>query len=226
MATKKPNVVTKTSQDGAAAGKEEHVTITPARMEVVKFRLVGTTPLVQNRFGEKARQEIQDKHERGSQAKKGKNKEPRDFDDNYQQARHVSVGGWDGIHAGGFRRAMVDSCKLVGFHMTKAKLGLFVPADGYTADGTPLVRITKGEPRKVIHAVRNASGVCDLRARPMWDAGWECVLTVRYDADMFSATEVLNLVARVGLQCGIGEGRPNSKESTGCDWGLFDVRTA
>jgi hypothetical protein len=57
----------------------------------------------------------------------------------------------------------------------------------------------------------------------MWDMGWECILTVRYDADMFSATDVVNLVARVGCQCGIGEGRPNSKDSTGCDWGLFDV---
>jgi len=204
----------------------QEIHITPARMETIRLLLVGTTPLVQHRFGEKARNMIVASQEAGSQSKKGKKREPKDFDQCYQQARHVSAEGWDGIHAGGFRRAMVDACKLVGFFMTKAKLGVFVVADGHGVDGTPLVRITKGEPRKIIHEARNASGVIDLRARPMWDKGWECVLTIRYDADMFSATDVVNLVARVGMQCGICEGRPNSKESTGCDWGLFSVNTA
>lgn len=202
--------------DGATAAPAEkpasrEIQITPAKMETIRLLLIGTSPLVQNRFGEKARNIIIATQEAGSQAKKGKKREPKDFDQCYEQARHLSPEGWDGIHAGGFRRAMVDACKLVGFFMTKAKLGLFVVADGYSVDGSPLTKITKGEPRKVIHPARNASGGADLRARPMWDAGWECILTVRYDADMFSATDVVNLVARVGMQCGIGEGRPNSR---------------
>lgn len=202
------------------------VQIAPAKMETVTLKVVGTSPLVQCRFGEKARNMIMATQEAGSQAKKGKKREPKNFDENYQQARHLSVDGWDGIHAGGFRRAMVDACRLVGFHMTRAKLGVFIVADGYSADGSPLVRITKGEPRKVIHAARNSSGVVDLRSRPMWDSGWECILTVRYDADMFSLSDIVNLLARVGQQCGIGEGRANSKDSTGCDWGFFKVETA
>jgi len=31
------------------------------------------------------------------------------------------------------------------------------------------------------------------------------------------------LLARVGMQVGIGEGRPDSKNSAGMGWGLFEV---
>jgi hypothetical protein len=217
---------------------DEMLVITSPKERILRFTIVGTAPLVQHRFGEKARNVILETQQAGSQARKGKKREPKDFDAAYQQARHIAateVGpngevitipegqGWDGIHAGGFRRAMIDACSVVGFHMTKAKKTVFVMADGWAADGTPLVRITKGEPRKVIHPCRNASGVVDLRARPMWDAGWEAIITIRFDADMFSATDILNLLSRVGAQCGVGEGRANSKGSTGCDWGSFRV---
>ena len=32
-----------------------------------------------------------------------------------------------------------------------------------------------------------------------------------------------NLIARVGMQVGVGEGRPDSKQSAGLGFGLFDV---
>ena len=40
---------------------------------------------------------------------------------------------------------------------------------------------------------------------------------------MISLEDVVNLMVRVGLQVGIGEGRPSSKKSNGIGWGLFDV---
>lgn len=209
-----------------AAKAEKEVKVTPPKFETLRLLLIGTSPLVQHRFGEKARAMIQESQEAGSQSRKGKKREPKDFEALYHQARHISTDGWDGIHAGGFRHALVDACKLVGFFMSRGKLGLFVEADGYSADGTPLVRITKGEPRMKVEHARNTSGVVDLRSRPIWDPGWEAILTVRYDADMFSATDVVNLVARAGAQCGVGEGRANSKDSVGCGWGFFRVETS
>ncbi len=216
-----------------SAGKRELV-ITPPKMEEIVLKITGTRPLVQNRFGEKARNMMRDAQEAGSQGKKGKKRDPKDFNKCFEDARHVAdrdefgkaipeKDRWDGIHAGGFRRAMVDACTLVGFHMTKAKKSIFIIPDGFSQDGTPLVKITKGTPKMHVGPVRNASGVADLRARPMWDIGWEATVRVKYDADLFGAQDVVNLLARVGTQCGVAEGRPNSKESTGCDWGLFDV---
>jgi hypothetical protein len=106
--------------------------------------------------------------------------------------------------------------------MTRAKLSLFVVADGFDKlDGTPLVKITKGKPHYVEHAVRNESGVADIRPRPMWDEGWEAEVRLTWDADQFSTIDVANLLMRVGLQVGIGEGRPDSKNSAGMGWGTF-----
>ena len=70
-------------------------------------------------------------------------------------------------------------------------------------------------------AVRNESGVCDLRPRPMWRKGWEAVVRVRFDGDQFTLIDVANLLLRAGMQVGIGEGRPDSRNSCGMGWGLF-----
>ena len=202
----------------------EKLTITPPKMAVMEFKIRGDAPLVLNRFGRKAMEMMHEAHEAGSQGKKGKKREPKDFQRCYEDAKHVSIEGWDGFHAGGLRTAMVDACRLVGFKMTHAKLGVFILADGYDrVDASPLVKITKGKPEYFEAPVKNDNGVADLRARPKWGPGWEAMVRIRYDADMFTATDVANLLARVGVQVGIGEGRPNSKDSTGCAWGTFEV---
>jgi hypothetical protein len=121
---------------------------------------------------------------------------------------------------------MVDACKLVGFKMTLAKLALFIEPDGFDADeGTPLVKIESKNPPKILEmAVRNQTGVADIRVRPQWEE-WGCTLRVRFDESIFSLTDISHLVMRAGMQCGICEGRPNSKESVGMGWGTFEVAT-
>ena len=88
-------------------------------------------------------------------------------------------------------------------------------------DGTPLVFFSHGAPHPFESYARNETGVVDLRNRPMWDAGWKALLRIRYDADMFNAADVVNLLDRAGGQVGIGEGRPDSPRSNGMGWGLF-----
>lgn len=162
------------------------------------------------------------KHEAGSQAKKGSKRESRDFNDDYEQSKHISTDGWCGIHAGSIRNAMISACRLVGFKMTLAKLCLFVEADGYDAvDGVPLIKI-EGKPEQVSMMVRNATGVADIRVRPMWRK-WAANIRIRYDADQFSLEDITNLLQRVGMQVGLGEGRPDSKTSAGMGWGLFEI---
>jgi hypothetical protein len=105
--------------------------------------------------------------------------------------------------------------------MTRAKLSIFIEADGVSRDGTPLVRIY-GEPEMHTGHVRNETGVVDIRARPMWRE-WSLKLRVRYDAEQFTVTDVANLIMRAGMQVGVGEGRPDSKKSTGMGWGTFTI---
>lgn len=212
------------TKEATKAADERKLTITPPKIEQVKVAIRGTSPLVICRFSEEAKQQMRDTQTQGSQSRKGKKREPRDFDKCYEQAKYISTDGWLGINAVGFRAGLVACCRLVSFKMTLAKLGIFIVADGYDVyDGTPLVRITKGEPRHVEHYARNSNGGTDLRARPMWNPGWECAVQVQYDSDMFSASEIYNLMHRMGMQNGIGAGRDNSSKSVGQGWGRFEL---
>ena len=204
-------------------GKDQALTITAPNMVEASFKIQGTAPYVQSKFSQKALQIMKDIQILGSVAKKGRKKEPKDFEALFEGAIHYSEEGWAGIPANGVRAAMVSACKVVGFAMTKAKLALFVEADGFDAsEGTPLIKITKGKPKHVEHAVR-IQNTTDIRVRAMWEKGWEATLRVRYDADMFSLEDVANLIARVGMQVGLGEGRPDSRSSAGMGWGLYRV---
>lgn len=198
------------------------ITIPPPNIKRVTFRIKGTAPYMQHRFSQKAMQTMIDKQKAGSQGKKGKLKEPRDFDADYKAAMHISEKGWHGIPAPAFRGALISACRLVGFKMTLAKLSLFIEADGLDeVDGTPLVKI-EGTPEKNIGPVRNETGVCDIRVRPMWRQ-WNATVKIRFDADQFKVDDVANLLQRAGEQVGIGEGRPDSKMSYGMDYGTFTL---
>lgn len=204
--------------------KTSNVTIAAPRFQTALFTIRGTAPYVQNKFSQKALQQIREQQAAGSTARKGKLREAKDFEASFQQATHRMADGSYGIPAPGIRAAMVSACRIVGYAMTRAKLGFFVEPDGFdVGDGTPLVRITKGEPVYHEAAVRNESGVVDLRARPMWHPGWEASVRVSYDADMFTLEDIANLLLRAGQQVGIGEGRPDSKRSCGMGWGLFTL---
>jgi hypothetical protein len=69
---------------------------------------------------------------------------------------------------------------------------------------------------------RNATGVVDV-APPDNVSQLGSAFTSRYDMDQFKVADVLNLVSRCGMQVGIGAGRPDSKASAGCGFGLFNV---
>ena len=204
---------------------EQTVTISAPKMKVAEFEIVGTAPLVINRFSHKAAEAMRAAQAAGSQSKSKKKRDPKDFEALYEAAKYKSAEGWCGINAACFRNALIGACRLVNYKMTHAKLSIFIEADGYDAeDGTPLVRIHGGEPRMDIRAARNDNGSFDLRSRPMWTQ-WFCKLRVRWDADQFSVEDITNLLARVGLQCGIGDGRPSSKMSAGLGWGMFEVKS-
>jgi hypothetical protein len=214
--------VTRAEIEAVKAG-DLKVVISPPRMQTAVLHLRGISPYVQHKFSAKAQAQMEETQRAGTQARSRKKREARDFEAGYKAAQHISREGWHGIPAPAFRNAAIDACRLVGYKMTHAKLTIFIEADGFDAeDGTPLVRIVKGQPEIHKGWGRNANGGADLRWRPIWHE-WELMLRVRWDADQFSAGDVVNLIARAGLQVGVGEGRPNSPNSNGLGWGLFEI---
>jgi len=207
-------------------GGGEVLTVKAPNFGTAEFLIEGIAPYVQHRFANRPKDGIHDAQAAGSAARSGKAKPPKDFQACYEGATHRTTEGWCGIPANGLRAAMISACRTIGVVMTRAKLAVFIEADGVDPeDGTPLVRITKGEPHYTEMAVRNNGGVLDLRARPMWDPGWQAVVRIRFDKDMIPLQSVANLFVRVGLQVGIGEGRPDSKSSCGMGWGLFTIKS-
>jgi len=202
---------------------QKNVSIKPPNFGRAELTLKGIAPLVIHRFSAKTKNQMKEKMETGKAASSKKNREAKMTDDLFNEARYISRDGWDGVHAGAFRNALISACRLVGFKMTLAKMSLFVEADGWDASEPqiPLVRIY-GEPVKQEDMARVETGQPYVTVRAAYH-DWSVKLRIRWDQDQFTLDDVVNLLARVGLQVGIGEGRPDSKNSAGMGWGLFEV---
>ena len=206
--------------------KKELVQIPAPIFMVGEFEIKGAAPLVIHRFSAKTKAEMKLKQETGKAASSKKNREAKDSKDTYNEARYISKEGWDGFHAGAIRSALISACRLVGFKMTLAKLSVFVEADGWDEKEPqiPLIRIYgDGIQQEDVARVANGNPYVTIRAAYH---DWKAKIKIRWDADQFTETDVTNLLMRVGLQVGIGEGRPDSKKSTGMGWGLFKITNA
>ena len=199
------------------------VTIKAPGFQMAVFKIKGTAPLVMHRFSAKTKQEMLLKMETGKAASSKKNRDAKDTEATYNAARYIAPEGWDGFHAGAIRNALISACRLVGFKMTLAKLSLFVIADGRDKDEPqiPLIRII-GKPTLQTDMARVETGQPYVTVRAAYH-DWAAKITIRWDTDQFTLADVSNLLMRVGMQVGIGEGRPDSKNSAGMGWGTFEV---
>jgi hypothetical protein len=203
--------------------KQQVVTIRPPNFGIAEFIIRGTAPLVIHRFSAKTKLEMKNKMEEGKSASSKKNRTAKKTDDLYQEARYISTDGWDGLHAGSIRNALISACRLVNFKMTLGKLSLFVEPDGVDKlePQIPLIRIY-GKSEKLESIARVETGQPYVCVRSIFHK-WECKVKIRFDADQFSLSDVTNLLSRVGAQVGLAEGRPDSKNSCGMGWGLFAI---
>lgn len=198
------------------------VSVKAPNFQTATFHIKGTAPLVIKRFSQK--QQIMDGYTEGSKKAAGKKKHAAvNLDDVFNASRYISKEGWDGFHAAAIRNGLIRVCSLVDLKMTLAKMSLFVIADGYDSRESqiPLVKIN-GEAIRQDDIARLPNGSTCLTTRAAYH-NWSADLRIRWDADQFSLQDVTNLMMRVGMQCGIGEGRPFSKDSAGMGWGTFDI---
>lgn len=200
------------------------IEIQPPKFQAITLRMVGTAPLMLHKFSEKMRKQIEEKQTTESKTKT--KRAPKDYAAEFHGARYLDAKKRDGVPCGAIRAAMISACRFVdGLPMTKAKGAFFIVAQTTDAiDGTPLILIN-GEPKHDTRPVRLESGVADLRNRPRYD-DWSLDITIQYDADMLSANDIANLLARAGAQIGIGELRPQGPNSYGGDFGTWQVQTA
>jgi hypothetical protein len=211
------------ANEKAVTAPKESIVISAPKFRTAIFHLIGQDVLVQHRFSAKTKQQMKQKMEEGKSASSKKVREPKNTDDTFNESRYVSKDGWDGFNASALRKALISACRLVNFKMTLAKLSIFVEADGYDAQEPqiPLIKII-GSAIKQEDMARVETGQPYVTVRAAYH-NWAADARIRWDEDQFSVTDVTNLLSRVGLQVGLGEGRPDSKDSAGMGWGLFTL---
>lgn len=203
---------------------QKHLLIQPPKLRTAIFEIIGTAPLVIHRFSQKVKQQMLAKQTEGKSASSKKKRDPQDLQKLFVEARYISKEGWDGFHAAAVRNAMISACRLVSFKMTLAKMSIFVVADGVDKDEPqiPLVQIRGCKAVMQQDMARVETGQPYITTRAAYH-NWSAKVKIRFDEDQFSVEDVSNLLARVGEQVGLCEGRFDSKNSAGMGWGAFRI---
>lgn len=196
----------------AAKPKSEvpvNVGIPKPNIKTVQFVVKGTRPLIYHKWQEKAKKQIRDK-----QQKKVKSKDIRDSEQEYLDSFYYDASGNIAFPAINIKNSMVGATRFIDdIPMTVVRGAIFVRGD---VDGMIPVRYKEKIKREDM--VRVMRGGADLRYRGQLN-DWEMTIQVEFNANVFSADMVTNLLLTAGFSQGLGEWRP---EKNG-DYGTFEI---
>lgn len=190
------------------AKKAVAVQLPKLAIERMRFTLIGDSPLICHAWSQKAKSQMLDKQMK--RAKQGR--ETRDPAQDYLDSLYPFPGGGYGFPAVAFKNAAVDACSHIE-GVTK------VEARGAFHINGELVKLI-GEPRMREDTVRVGMGAADLRYRGEFPT-WRVEITVRFNTNVLSEEQLLNLFNTAGFAIGVGEWRPQRDGS----YGLFHVAT-
>lgn len=194
----------------AKAKTMEVLTIELPKLNIqrVDIRLIGDSSLISHKWSEKAKKEMLDKQmKRAKTARVAKDPE-QDFKDSLYQ--HPD-GGF-GFPAVAFKSAAVDACSHVeGVTKVEARGAFHINGELVKIDGKP-------SPREDM--VKVGMGTADIRYRGEFKK-WAVNIQVRYNANVLSAEQIVNLFNTAGFAIGVGEWRPQKDGS----YGMFHVAT-
>lgn len=177
-------------------------------LRLMSVDLVGLSPLLCQRFSEKAGRQIA---EGQSGAPKSKKRTPRDPHQEYLDSMHEHPSGGYAFPASAFRKAAISACRMLdGLPMTVARTLFICPQE--------LVKIEGSKPVMDTRHVRLSSGSVDLRYRGIFHE-WKTKLEIRYNAGATSVEQIANLLVLAGECIGVGELRPEK----GGNYGRFSI---
>ena len=197
----------------------EVLEIPPLELETMSIKIVGDSPLIVHAWDEKAKQEMLDKQMK--KAKQGKKaKDPKDcyrkslywLDENgnrIKPGQDVEKHEHFGVPAVMFKAAAVNAANEVGLHKTKTRQAFRVLKEFVKINGKPSMREDM---------VKIAMGTADIRYRGEFKE-WSAVIQVQFNANRYSAEQIVNLFNTAGFCVGVGEWRPQR----GGDFGMFHV---
>jgi len=177
----------------------------------VQMRIIGTSPLIQHAWDEKAKKIMRDKHA----GKKSKDRDVRDPQGEGQRAAYYTEDGKFGIPAMALKSAVIEAAhKDIGLEKTLVRKALFLQC----TDRNNVLAMDCDEPEIHEDCVRVGKGATDLRYRPYFHR-WAVDLVWSVDEELLTVNDLINLVNRAGFGVGVGEWRPQK----GGDFGRFEV---
>jgi len=184
------------------------VGIPKPNIKTLEVTIKGKTALIYHKWSQKAKDMILSKQ----QKKASKGREIRNPKQEYKDSFYYNEKGDIAFPAGSIKKAIVGAARSVDdVAMTQIRGAIFVLGDD---DNLINVDYKKKEMREDM--VRIGRGSADLRYRGQLK-GWSMKLKIEFNANVFSAEQVMNLLETAGFSQGLGEWRP---ERNG-DYGKF-----
>lgn len=188
------------------APKTVVIEIPPVVIRTMPIRIVGDSPLISHKWSDKAKQMMLDKQMGKAVPKKA----PKDPEQEYRDSLYEHPDGGYGFPSVAFKAAAVSACRSVdGIKMTEARAAFHVPGELVKIDGAPEMREDM---------VRIGMGTADIRYRGEFKE-WSATLMIRFNENVLTPSQIVNLFNVAGFGVGIGEWRPEKDGS----YGMFHV---
>lgn len=182
---------------------ERTIEIPEIKLRTMLVGIAGETPLLTNRFGEKAREKIENK-----QQKKAKGaREARNPEEEFQDACHMIRDGVYGFPAVGIKKALV----VAGGRFADEKMTHLRGVINIMGD---LIEIKAPPPKMRSDTVRLATGVTSIAYRPMF-MPWAMDIPIRFNSSIIGESQILNLFQIAGFAVGLGAWRPECNGTFG-----------
>ncbi|MFG1212015.1 hypothetical protein V5F72_24125 [Xanthobacter flavus] len=203
------------------AVKKEDVGITlpPLDIRQMEVTVIGDAPLIVHAWSEKAKKEMLAKQTKAARGAK----EAKDPQADYRAAMYRLADGGYGFPSVAFKAAAVTAATSVaGVTKVAARQAFHVVGEDVDVKGAfegsstrlNLVRIEGAQSTMREDMVRVGMGTADLRYRPEFTR-WFARLLVRYNANVLSESQILNLLNTAGFAVGVGEWRPEKDGQSG-----------
>lgn len=185
---------------------EQVKTITIPEIKICRMRIqiVGITELIQNRFRDDSKRQIEDKQ----QGKAKMTKAARNPDEEFRGALHVIEDGVYGFPGIGIKKALVAA----GGRFADETMTILRGVINIDADLVPI----KGQPRMRSDFVmlNSGKGPGSIAYRPGFKE-WSMEVPVSFMSNMATESQIVNLFQIAGFAIGIGAWRPEKNGTFG-----------
>lgn len=183
------------------------INIKPINRQQLSIRIVGTSPMIQHQWSEKAKTMMREKH----QGKKTKNRDVRDPVQEFKDATYQTEDGRYGVPVSGLKKCLIGAAhKDIGLDKVLVRKSLFILCD----DVGGVLPMECDEPLMREDLVRVGAGSADLRYRPEF-RNWTVELAIEFDGDLLQPNDILTLFDRAGFGVGLCESRPEKSGENG-----------